>query len=127
MPGQRFGPAWFPGVVAGGLGICGVLLVASGARQGGPWLLVPDWVRSRRARLGVASVLAGLVFYIVAADRLGFYITGTLLLTFWMRVLGTSWRWAMVIAVVATVAIHLAFYKLLRIPLPWGVLKDYAF
>jgi putative tricarboxylic transport membrane protein len=44
-----------------------------------------------------------------------------------MRVLGTSWRWAMVIAVVATVAIHLAFYKLLRIPLPWGVLKDYAF
>jgi putative tricarboxylic transport membrane protein len=127
MPGQRFGPAWFPGVVAGGLGICGVLLVVSGARRGGPWLVVPDWVRSRRALLGVASVVAGLVFYIVAAERLGFYLTGTLLLTFWMRVLGTSWRWAMVIAVVATVAIHLAFYKLLRIPLPWGVLKDYAF
>jgi putative tricarboxylic transport membrane protein len=127
MPGQRFGPAWFPGVVAGGLGICGVLLVASGARRGGPWLVVPDWVRSRRALAGVASVVAGLVFYIVAADWLGFYMTGTLLLTFWMRVLGTSWRWAVVIAVVATVAIHLAFYKLLRIPLPWGVLKDYAF
>jgi hypothetical protein len=29
--------------------------------------------------------------------------------------------------VVATVAIHLAFYKLLRIPLPWGVFEQYAF
>jgi putative tricarboxylic transport membrane protein len=127
MPGQRFGPAWFPGLIAGGLGACGVLLVASSARRRGPWLVVPGWVRSRRAVLGVASVIAGLVFYIFAADRLGFYITGTLLLAFWMRVLGTSWRWAVVIALVATVAIHLSFYKLLRIPLPWGVLEKYAF
>ena len=127
MPGQRFGPAWFPGLIAGGLGVCGVLLVASGARRGGPWFLIPAWMRSRRAVLGVASVIAGLVFYILAADRLGFYITGSLLLTFWMRMLGTSWRWAVVIALLATVAIHLSFYKLLRIPLPWGVLERYAF
>ena len=127
MPGQRFGPAWFPGLIAGGLGVCGVLLVASGARRGGPWLVVPGWMRSRRAVLGVASVVGGLVFYIFAAERLGFYITGTLLLAFWMRVLGTSWRWAVVIALLATIAIHLSFYKLLRIPLPWGVLEKYAF
>jgi putative tricarboxylic transport membrane protein len=114
-------------LIAGGLGVCGVLLVASGARHGGPWFLIPAWMRSRRAVLGVASVIAGLVFYILAADRLGFYITGSLLLTFWMRMLGTSWRWAVVIALLATVAIHLSFYKLLRIPLPWGVLEKYAF
>jgi hypothetical protein len=29
--------------------------------------------------------------------------------------------------VVATVAIHLSFYKLLRIPLPWGLFEQYAF
>ena len=29
-------------------------------------------------------------------------------------------------AVVATVLIHFAFYKLLRVPLPWGVLTPYA-
>jgi putative tricarboxylic transport membrane protein len=127
MPGQKFGPAWFPGVVASGLGICGELLVASGVRQGARWLVVPDWFRSRRALLGVGSVIAGLAFYIFAADRLGFYITGTLLLAFWMRVLGTSWRWAVAIALIATVAIHFSFYKLLRIPLPWGVLESYAF
>jgi hypothetical protein len=31
------------------------------------------------------------------------------------------------VAVVAPILIHLAFYKLLRIPLPWGVLERFAF
>ena len=28
---------------------------------------------------------------------------------------------------IAPILIHLAFYKLLRIPLPWGVFEQYAF
>jgi putative tricarboxylic transport membrane protein len=127
MPGQRFGPAWFPGLIAAGLGICGVLLVVAGVRQGAPWLALPDWMFHRRPALGVAAVIAGLVFYIVAADWLGFHVTGIVLLALWMRVLGASWRMAGVVAVVATVAIHLSFYKLLRIPLPWGLFEQYAF
>ena len=127
MPGQKFGPAWFPGLIAAGLGVCGFFLVAAGIRQGGRWVELPGWIHSRHAALGVAAVLAGLVFYIVAADTLGFHITGVLLLTVWMRVLGASWRVAIVVALVATVAIHLSFYKILRIPLPWGVFEQYAF
>lgn len=34
---------------------------------------------------------------------------------------------AAAVAVAATLIIHLSFYKLLRIPLPWGLLQDYAF
>jgi putative tricarboxylic transport membrane protein len=34
---------------------------------------------------------------------------------------------ALVVAVVATLVIWYVFYKLLRVPLPWGVLKAYAF
>ena len=75
----------------------------------------------------MASVIAGLLFYILAADTLGFHITGVVLLAVWMRILGASWRVAAVVAVVATVAIHLSFYKVLRIPLPWGLLEQYAF
>jgi putative tricarboxylic transport membrane protein len=127
MPGQRFGPAWFPGLIAGGLATCGLFLVFQGARQGGSWLALPDWVYRRRPLAGVASVIAGLAFYILAADVLGFHITGVLLLTFWMRLLGASWRVAILGAVVATAAIHLSFYKALRIPLPWGVFERYAF
>ena len=36
-------------------------------------------------------------------------------------------RAAFLVGVVATVIIHLAFYKLLRVPLPWGVLERWAF
>jgi putative tricarboxylic transport membrane protein len=127
MPGQKFGPAWFPGLIAVGLGFCGLFLIFAGVRQRAPWLVLPDWMFRRRAALGVVAVLAGLVFYIVAADKLGFHITGIALLAFWIRVLGASWRTAAAVALIGTVAIHLAFYKAMRIPLPWGVLEHYAF
>ena len=127
MPGQRFGPAWFPGLIAAGLGVCGALLVVSGVRQGSPWLALPGWIFRRRPATGVAAVVGGLVFYIVAADKLGFLISGIALLALWTRLLGASWRVAAIVSVAATVAIHLAFYKLLRIPLPWGLLEPYAF
>jgi putative tricarboxylic transport membrane protein len=127
MPGQKFGPAWFPGLVAAGLGGCGVFLILGGLRQGPPWLVFPEWMSRRRPALGVAAVIAGLVFYILAADSLGFHITGIAVAAVWMRVLGASWRTAAMVSVLATVAIHLAFYKAMRIPLPWGVLERYAF
>ena len=31
------------------------------------------------------------------------------------------------IAIGATVVIHLAFYKLLKVPLPWGIFERFAF
>ena len=34
---------------------------------------------------------------------------------------------AVPVAILAPILIHLAFYKLLRIPLPWGVLQSFAF
>ncbi len=127
MPGQKFGPAWFPGLIAAGLGVCGLFLIVAGARHGAPWLVLPQWLHRPRPLLGVASVLAGLLFYIVAADALGFHLTGIVLLAAWMRILGASWRLAGAVAVVATLAIHLSFYKALRIPLPWGLFEQYAF
>jgi putative tricarboxylic transport membrane protein len=127
MPGQKFGPAWFPGLIAGGLGICGVLLIAAGLRERSPWIEVPEWIRSPRARTGVAALVGGLVFYVIAAGPLGFHLTGLVLLTLWMRLLGASWRVTVPLALIATLAIHFAFYKLLRVPLPWGVLEAFAF
>jgi len=125
MPGQKFGPAWFPGLIAVGLILCGVLLAARSQKD--VLVAFPDWIRSPRAVAGVASVIAGLLFYVIAADWLGFYLTALVIQVVWMRVLGASWRLTLPAAVVATLVIHLSFYKLLRIPLPWGLLERYAF
>ena len=127
MPGQKFGPAWFPGLIAIGLGLCGAGLVFSGAKQGKTWLALPDWIFRPRPAAGVGAVVGGLVFYVFAADALGFHLTAFLLLALWTRVLGAAWRVVIAVAVLAPVLIHLAFYKLLRIPLPWGLLERLAF
>jgi len=127
MPGHKFGPAWFPGLVVAGLGLCGLALLVSGVRQRGPWLAFPDWIQRPKPRAAVAAVVIGLLFYILVADWLGFYITGIVLLTFWIRVLGASWRVTLLVSVAATIAIHFAFYKALRVPLPWGLLERWAF
>ncbi|HKB54433.1 MAG TPA: tripartite tricarboxylate transporter TctB family protein, partial [Ramlibacter sp.] len=50
IPGQPVGPALFPGIIATGLCIGGVLLVIRGLRASDeqPWVVWEDWVRSPR-------------------------------------------------------------------------------
>jgi putative tricarboxylic transport membrane protein len=127
MPGQKFGPAWFPGLIAIGLGLCGAGLIASGLRSREPWLVVPGWVARRRPVVGVAAIIAGLLFYIAAVDAVGFHLTGIALIAFWVRILGASWRVTVPVAILVPILIHLTFYKLLRVPLPWGIFETWAF
>jgi putative tricarboxylic transport membrane protein len=129
MPGQKYGPAWFPGLIAIGLVLCGALLVASRLRATAPAPLftLPEWARRARPVASVVSVVAGLVVYVLAVDKLGFHVTAAVLLLAWSRLLGASWRLAVPVAIAATVVIHLAFYKLLKVPLPWGLLERVVF
>jgi putative tricarboxylic transport membrane protein len=128
IPGQPVGPALFPGLIAAGLCVAGVLLVAKGLRERAarPWLVWDEWVRSPRHVLALAVLLGSVVFYIVAADALGFLITATLILLALFLALRVRLPQAVLIAVATSVLVHLAFYKLLRVPLPWGVLKEFA-
>ncbi len=127
MQGQKFGPAWFPGIVAAGLAVCGVILVARGWRSGVALATPADWVRRPRPLAGFASIVAGLALYVVLSNPLGFHLTALLLLLAWLRILGARWPTTICVAIVAPIVIHLAFYKLLRIPLPWGILERFAF
>ena len=65
-------------------------------------------------------------YYVVAVDALGFVLTGTACLGALFLKFGVKPARAIVIAVVATLVIHTLFYKLLRVPLPWGVLERFA-
>lgn len=128
IPGQPVGPALFPGLIAVGLCIGGALLVLRGLRRqaGQPWVAWDDWVRSPRHIAALAVLLGSIVFYIVAANWLGFLPTAALILLALFLVLRVPPGRAVLIAVVATLVIHFAFYKLLRVPLPWGLLTPYA-
>ncbi len=129
MPGQKFGPAWFPGLIAVGLIACGALLVVARLRVAAPepLLELPGWMRRSRPAVAVAAVIGGLLLYVLLVDTLGFHIVAAALLAAWSRLLGAPWRLAVPVALVATVTIHLAFYKLLKVPLPWGLLQQAAF
>jgi putative tricarboxylic transport membrane protein len=59
-------------------------------------------------------------------DRLGFIPTGIIYLAVLMAVFRVRLANSLVIAVVVTLVIHYAFYKLLKVPLPWGVLVKWA-
>jgi putative tricarboxylic transport membrane protein len=128
IPGQSVGPALFPGLIAAGLCVCGALLVVRGVRERSraPWVVWDDWVRSPRHVLALAVLLASIVFYIAAAGWLGFLPTAVIILTAMFSVLRIRLARALLLALVATFVIHFAFYKLLRVPLPWGLLTPYA-
>ena len=123
VPGQDVGPAAFPLVIGSGLVICGGLIAFGIGRSfevpeeeeagPGPW------------RLGGLRALippALLVFYVYASEPLGFLLTGAIMVLVAAFALGARPRLAVPIAIVAPLLVHLAFYKLLRVPLPAGVL-----
>ncbi len=129
IPGQQVGPALFPGTVASLLAICGVLLIVSGIRKRKeePWYETAEWMRSGRHAIAFLAIVAGIVAYVLLAERVGFLIVAPVLLWFWFTVLGVRRLTAVVVAIVVALVIWYAFYKLLRVPLPWGVLTRMAF
>jgi len=128
IPGQPVGPALFPGLIAVGLCITGALMVIKGLRSREPsaWFAWEDWVHSPRHIVALCVLLASVVFYIVAANDLGFLITGFLMLVAFFKALDVKWGRALLVAFIATWVVHFAFYKLLRVPLPWGILTPWA-
>jgi len=129
IPGQPVGPALFPGVVCAALTVCGALLIISGVRRRSeqPWYETADWMRSGRHFIAFAAIVVGMAAYVLLAESVGFLIVAPILLFVWLTVLGVRPLPAVAVAVLATLGIWYAFYKLLRVPLPWGVMTGMAF
>jgi putative tricarboxylic transport membrane protein len=134
VPGQQVGPNVFPLVVGVGLGLCGVLIALGvGSRleeaaeadlaahtdqapppPSGPWLGRFSW-------LGVLLPPAALVFYALSVETLGFFLTTATMILVASLAFGARLRLALLMMVAGPLVIHLVFYKLLRVPLPPGL------
>jgi len=125
MPGQAIGPALFPTLIGSGLILCGLILV-SARGPGTPWFQADDWVGRPRMVMNFALVFVDLVFYAIAVGRLGFFITAVIFLSVLLLAFGVRRLRVIPLALAVTLVIHYAFYSLLRVPLPWGVLEGIA-
>ena len=129
VPGQPVGPNVFPLVIGIGLALCG-LAIAFGIGhtfeeeeeiipfEGGAAPAPQGKLYGLRALLPPAL----LIFYVVVAERVGFILTAAIIVFVTATALGARWRLALPLTVLAPIVIHLIFSKLLRVPLPIGLL-----
>jgi putative tricarboxylic transport membrane protein len=127
IPGQDIGPAAFPTLLAGLLLACSAVLVWRGLRdRAAAWVAPGAWLRSPRHLLNVALVVGGLALYVAVSDRVGFIPLSLLILSALFLALRVRPVLILPVALAATLVIHTVFYKLLRVPLPWGWLQGIA-
>ena len=121
VPGQKLGAAFLPMLIGVGLLLCAIALIlrkpAADAAQ------PPEAAEEHFG--SSALTIAAVIVYILASDVVGFLLLAPLCLlaTFLaQRVrLGPAMLWSLG----GTLLVHVAFYKLLRVPLPWGLLTPF--
>ena len=115
-----------PRLIAAGMALASAALVWQGWRAGGPLLAAGAGLRSPRHLAALLAALGGAVFYILAVDAVGFILCSMVVLVSLQVALGVRVPVALGVALLATLVIHTCFYKLLRVPLPWGWLQPIA-
>jgi putative tricarboxylic transport membrane protein len=127
MPGQPVGPSLFPIVIGGAMAFFGAALMFTAARaRTGSWIELDDWVRRPRMVFRFVLLVTDVVLYALVVDALGFFITAFAFLVVLFLAFGVTRKWIAPIAAAVTIGVHYAFYTLLRVPLPWGVLGGIA-
>jgi putative tricarboxylic transport membrane protein len=101
IPGQDYGPAFFPTIIGVGLLLSGAAYAFNALRQPEP---------------GAETVRLW--------ETVGFIVLVSVFLTGFLVLLKVAlWR-AALLAVIATVAVYLVFIRLLMVPLPAGILSN---
>jgi len=133
VPGQQVGPNVFPMVVGIGLALCGAMIafgVGSAIEQEAEAELAAHSVKLEpdapsSPLLNAAKTLlppALLLAYVFVGDRLGFVPTAFFIVLAISLAMGARLKLALPLALIAPPVVHLIFLKLLRVPLPAGLL-----
>jgi putative tricarboxylic transport membrane protein len=124
VPGQKLGAAFLPMIIGGGLLLCALALVLRSFRSGAYADGEPK--AEVEEHFGSAVVIVGAVLaYIVLSERIGFLFIAPLCLLAVFLAFRVRWQTAVLCAIGGTLVVHLTFYKLLRVPLPWGPLTPF--
>lgn len=114
---NRPGPGLFPFVIGVGMALLSLSVTATAFRVA----KAPALATETRRALPVIAVVAALIFYTVALERIGFVLCTLLFLVTLLGVLGrSSWLVAITASAGITVVSYLIFAKLLKINLPIG-------
>jgi len=76
--------------------------------------------------LAVVVFLTATVTCVLLSERLGFIVCAFAVLCALLWTYGVRRALILPIALTATLVIHTGFFKLLKVPLPWGVLQPLA-
>ncbi len=125
VPGQNVGAGFLPMLIGAGLLACGVALLARSLRASA-------YAGETAARVAGSEhfgssivVIGAIVFYIAFAERLGFLLVAPLCLFAVFKAMRVATPPALMWALGGTLLVHVGFYKLLRVPLPWGLLRPF--
>jgi tripartite-type tricarboxylate transporter receptor subunit TctC len=108
---DRFGPYFFPGLL-GAMIVPTLLILAIGRKRSGD----PAPIRVRP----IAEAAGTVIFYLLAAETLGFILAGGLLLAFLLWRAGLRRPVALALPALVMPALYGVFATLLRVPLPRG-------
>jgi putative tricarboxylic transport membrane protein len=125
VPGQKVGAAFLPMLVGAGLLLCGLALAVRSARGAAYAHEAGEAPRSAEHFGSSVVVVGSVIAYIFLSERIGFLFIAPLCLVAVFLALRVRWQSALLWAIGGTALVHFAFYKLLRVPLPWGVLTPF--
>lgn len=118
MPDGAPGPALFPQILAALMVVFGLIILLQSTRPH----VEEDRHYDTVAILKAGGVLVAIAAYVLLVQRLGFLITATVILLGLMLMLGARLRVGLPAAVALSVFSLVLFEKVLRVPLPPGIL-----
>ena len=126
MPGQNYGPALVPSIVATGFMLCGLSLLWSGLRERAPALALDPEARVPGRLFDWFLTIGMVIFTILVWDVLGFLITSTIALTALVaRYRHGHFLTSLLTGVIGSLVIDWMFRRLLLVPLPLGPLASW--
>ncbi|MFD1883364.1 tripartite tricarboxylate transporter TctB family protein [Paracoccus pacificus] len=119
-----YGPGLFPRLMGVGMALSGAAMAVSAllARTPQPWVQMPDWIGQRSLALSVIIVPAACIAYLLISPFLGFFLTGTILLSVLFALAGNGIPRSVAVALAVAAGATMLFASILHVPLPWGPL-----